>query len=202
MTAPCLLPNADGAALEARILSDRFYPLKFELNKDVSGRTLFVKRRFDCSPSIGSLGTQQSLLIQSGNFHGGSVYDDVVKSLPGNPYIQAFAKYICGRSQKGKSQCGASVENFSVAVLQECLAGYSDVSLPVYLKLRTSIASIEANSSSAPLLAWDFRLMRSYYERSRQNSASDGRAMLNIVRVVYLNEFVDHVVDSLKRRDL
>lgn len=193
LTAPCLLPNTDDTALEGRIVSVQFYPLKFDFNNDVFGRTLFVKRRYDTS-----IHTQQSLFIQSGN-SGGGFLADVTKALPGNPYIQAFAKYICARSAKGKSQYGVSTETFIVAVLQECLAGYSDTSLPVYLKLRTSIASIEANSTSASLLTWDFRLVRSFYEMSNREGAKDARAMLNIEKVAYLSEFVDTVVNLQQR---
>lgn len=182
-----MLPNTDKPALEAKILSDQFYPLKFDLNQAVFGRTLFVKRKLDNSALTGGLDTKRSLLTQSGNFQAGAVYDGV-KSLTGNPYIQAFAKYICGRSPRGKSQYDATVENFSVAVLQECLAGYSDASLPVYLKLRTSLASMEAISSSAALLAWDFRLINSYYELSESENHSDARAMLNVEKVAYLSE--------------
>ena len=159
------------------------------------GRTLFVKRKLDYSALSGGLDTKRSLLTQSGNLQSDTVYD-VVKSLTGNPYLQAFAKYICGRSPRGKSQYDATVENFSVAILQECLAGYSDVSLPVYLKLRTSLASMEAISSSAPLLAWDFRLINSYYELSESKDHSDARAMLNIEKVAYLSEMFTQALNN------
>ena len=187
MTAPCLLPNTDKAALEAKILSDQFYPLKFGLNQAVFGSTLFVKRKFDYS-ALNGIANKRSLLTQSGNHQAGTLYD-VVKSLTGNPSMQAYAKYICCRSPKGKSQYDATVENFSLAVLHECLAsGYSDTSLPVYLKLRTSLDSMEATSSSTPFLSWDFRILQSYYELSEPKDNGNVLSLLNIEKVAYLSE--------------
>lgn len=199
LTAPCLLPNTDKAALEAKIVSDQYYPLKFDLNQAVFGRTLFVKRKFDYF-ALNGLEPKRSLLTQSGNYQAGTLYD-VVKSLTGNPSVQAFAKYICCRSPKGNSQYDATVENFSLAVLQESLAGYSDASLPVYLKLRTSIEFM-ASSSFAPLLAWDFRLMRSYYELSESNDQGDVRSLLNIEQVAYLSEMFNKALEERIAREL
>ena len=188
MTTPCLLPNTDGTVLEGRILSEHFYPLKFDI---AIGRTFYVKRRFESPLSTGSLGVQHSLATHAGNLHHCGV-SDLPKSLSGNPFVLAFAKYICALSSKKKSHFGASVEEFSRAIVQECLAGYSEMSLPVYLKLRTSIAAIEAGSTSSALLVWDFRLMCSYYEVvNRQGNSPGAGSLLNIEKVAYLSTLVN-----------
>jgi Anaphase-promoting complex sub unit 1 C-terminal domain len=184
LTTPCLFPNGDGDAQEARIISDQFYPLKLDLQKAAFGRPLYVKRRTQGLVSKGPLRMQQSLLVQSGTFKGGD-FVDLVKSLTRNTYMRAFAKYIlCAYSASTKSQHGLSVEEFCKAVLLECLSGCTDLTLPIYLRMRTALSLIEGKSSSASLLAWDFRLIRSFYEASTMTSPS----LLNIERVAYLIE--------------
>jgi len=201
MTTPCLLPNADGAALEACIVSDHFYPLAFEVNNAL-GKTFYVKRRFERPYSGSSLAIQHSLLVQAGNFQECDIttFVSIVESLSGNPYVIAFARYICSGSFKKKPQIGAAVEDFCKGVLQECLVGYSEVSLPIYLKLRTSITAIESCSTSSAFFAWDFRLVRSFYKASLRHRADAGfgsdntLSLLNIEKVAYLNDLVGRVV--------
>jgi len=197
LTAPCLLPNADGAALEGRILSDRYYPLKFKLDKGVFGRTLFVKKMSDGSAATGD---KDSLVLQAGNSPKENLYNNSTL-LARNNDLQAFTKYICAHWAQGKSTPAIAFADFAVAPLQECFVDPTYISLPVYLKLQAAIACIETSSSSAPLLAWDFRLMRAYYETSKQEDESDPRAMLNIEKVAFLVELADRAVDRAMRED-
>lgn len=189
-----MLPNADGDALEARIVSDKFYPLTLELHKGAYGRAFYVKRKAESLFSRGGLRMQQSLLVQAGHFQGGD-FADLVSSLSRNAYMQAFAKYMCvdGSSPSTKSQKGESVEDFCKSSLIECLSGRADLPLPLYLRLRTAVASIEAKSSSSALLAWDFRLIRSFYETSTRNISAASQPLLNIEKVAYLLESVERI---------
>ena len=196
LTTPCLFPNTDGEALEVRIVSDQYYPMKLELQKAALGRTFYVKRKVQSIVSKGELRMQQSLLIQSGYFKGGD-FADLVKSLSGNSYLQAFAAYFCNRSSSSKPQNGASVEDFCKSVLLDCSC--TDLTLPIYLRLRTAIASLETKSSSSSLLAWDFRLVRSFYEGYAQNM-SESQPLLNIEKVAFLIECVERLADDLNNR--
>lgn len=189
LTTPCLFPNADGEAVEARIISDRYYPLKLELGKASFGRTFFVKRRAECPYSNGGIGTMDSLLVQSGSFQGGD-FADHIKSLFGSSYIQAFANYMCVRAPPNGSQHGVSIEAFCKSVLHECLMGCSELALPIYLRLRASIALIESKSSSSALFAWDFRF---FYGQKYQ--------LLNVEKIAYLVESVERVCENLESRD-
>lgn len=208
MTAPCLLRNFDNTAIEARIVSDRFYPMKIDLTKTVFGRTFYVKRRSDntCYSTHHDPHLQRSLLVQTGNFHVGG-FLDLVRSLSSSSYILTCAQYICGNvgtsSFKKKSVFGSTVED-----LYECVTGDAETSLPIYLSLRNAIACIQSNSSSSSRFAWDFRLLRSYFEHHVQQQQYEeekqeegggsitqkGRKMLNIEKLSYLNEVVERLL--------
>lgn len=130
-----------------------------------------------------------SLLVQSGSFEGGDIADHV-KSLSGSSYFQAFANFVCVRVSPNRSQHGVSIENFCKSVLHECLMGCSELTLPIYLRLRASIALIESKSSSSALFAWDFRF---FYGQNYQ--------LLNIEKIAYLIESVERVCENLEGRD-
>jgi hypothetical protein len=73
--------------------------------------------------------------------------------------------------------------SFGVAVLQECLAGYSDVPYQ-YLKPETSIASV--TNSALRHYSLEFPSVRSYYEHSSEKCHCSGHAERE--KVAYLGE--------------
>jgi hypothetical protein len=199
LTAPCVLFNSDKVAAKARIASKSFYPMQFDINEAAFRRVFFVKRRTE-NPFLDdgdSDGRQRSLLVQTGNVSG-TGFIELIRSLSGNPCTLAYYRYLCC-NRTAYSKHGTSVEEFCTSVLQECLAGNAEMSLPVYLGLRSSIASIEANSSSAPMFAWDYRLMRSYYEDCRRPNAAVSPPMLNVEKVAYLAELVERAIKRIEQ---
>lgn len=199
ITAPCLVRNSDSTAMEARIVSGRFYPLRIDLNESAFGRTFYVKRRSENPGYSQDPQVQRSLLVQTGNFHQGGFFD-LVGSESSSPFIIAFAQYICGNvgvSTKKNSLYGSTVEDFCANVLYESFAGDAETSLPIYLSLRSAIASIESNSSSSPHSAWNFRLLRSYYEDHSQRDDAVARRVLQLEKTTYLTEVVERLIEPL-----
>ena len=196
LDAPCILRNIDRPVLIARIVSDSFYSMKFDLNDVASGRTFFVKRKMESSCLGGASDLRRSLLVQTGNFNGVG-FLDLMKSLSGNPYVLSFAKYMCGNGSHSRKKVrnASAVEGFCEFILHECLTADVEMSLPVYIGLWTSISSIDAGSSSASIYLWDFQLIRSYYEEHcRRQLATAGQPLLNFQKIAVLNELVESSV--------
>lgn len=185
---PCLFPNMEGEALVARIVSTDYYPIELDLQNAGSVRTFFVKRTTKSLVSRGGLGMQRPLLVQSGYCNKEDLAY-LVKYRCGNRYLQAFANYLC--VWMSSSSCGSSVEKFCKSVLLDYTC--TDLTLPMYLRLRTAFTSIKAQSSSSAILAWDFRLIRSYYESSTRSNADESQSLLNIEKVAYLIESVERL---------
>ena len=134
---------------------------------------------------------QQTLFVRSGSFHGGD-RAALMKSLSGNNFVQSFETYVCNHCAPNKVEHGVVLEDFCKSILPD--RSCTDMTLPLYLRLRSAVTLIQMHSNASPLLAWDFRLIQSFYEKYMHNkSGARSQPLLNVEKVAYLIECMGQI---------
>lgn len=196
MTAPCLFFNQDSKPKELRVTSERYYPLTLSMKDGIPRSTIFVKRRSAHLSYLQDPHSQRSLLVQTGTFKGGKALD-LIASFTDDQKVLAFAKHLCDLGQPvGSGATGPfSVAGFCSRVLHESLLLDTQEVLPLYLELRTTIASLQIDSFSVATQMWDFRIIKSYYEQRRKLQISDSSPrLLNSEIFAYLLELLEKLL--------
>jgi Anaphase-promoting complex sub unit 1 C-terminal domain len=187
LTAPCLVPNGEGDSAELRIVSDDFYPLEVKVDQSVFGRTLYVKRRTDSSVSIREIGHQR--------FFGGDV--NLKECLQqGNPYVRALITYLFVFSSSKMARRDVSTEGFFRCILPECVSNRAEMTYPLYLRIWASTFLLETNTGLSNLIAWDLRLILSFYKGHHKRLGSASPPLLNPERLSYLGEIVERLTSK------
>ena len=194
MTTPCLLFNTDQKPTELRVVSERYYPLTLGISDPPSGLTFYVKKRSAHLSYRQDPYSHRSLSIQTGSSGGGS-FIQLVSSFTEEPKVLAFAKYLCeteNGSTTVRSSGPFSVAGFCTRVLHECLRNDTEEALPLYLTLRSSVDGLINSDSSATIrFVWDFRLIRTYYQRRRHLQTNCTPKLLNDELFSYLCELLE-----------
>lgn len=128
---------------------------------------------------------------------------DLVVSFTDDKAILAFAKHFCG-IREGESTSPAtenpfSLEGFCQRVLFESLMHDTQEALPLYLELRNAVDCVDHRSRSMTFIAWDFRLIRSYYTCRSLIVDESKSALLNSEIVTYLYEMVERTFNAKGR---
>lgn len=99
-----------------------------------------------------------------------------------------FAKHFCDKIEANISTRNGrpSMAQFCSQVLQECCLHNTQEALPIYISLRNSIDTLNAGYELPISSAWDFRLIRTFYERSKRS-----RGLLSFELVAYLIEMFE-----------
>lgn len=159
----------------------------------------FVKRRSAHLSYKQDPESKRSLLVQTGSLQGGSPMD-LVASFTDDKTILAFAKHFCGIREtepvNGVADDPFTIEGFCRRVLFEALMHDTQEALPIYLLLRNAVDSINSESRYSTFVAWDFRLIRSYYSFRSFLVDESEPGMLNVEIVSYLNELVERTFHS------
>jgi len=111
----------------------------------------------------------------------------------------AFAKHFCDfcEPQTRKYISGQSMAQFCSRILHECFLRDSQQALPLYLALRSSIDMVNSGYSARVAYAWDFRLIRSYYQRSSFGTGErNSNGLLNCELVTYLMELLEYALSN------
>eukprot|EP00980_Cylindrotheca_fusiformis_P031132 scaffold25862_cov152-Cylindrotheca_fusiformis.AAC.3 len=195
-TAPFLMFNTDSKPREMRVVSERYYPVTLNIINDNFTRTIFVKRRSAHLSYLQDPNSQRSLLVQTGSFQGQTSLG-LIASFTDDPEVLAFARHFCdvGHLQaRSGSPSPFSVAGFCSRVLHECLLLDSQEALPLYLALRSAVSSLQAGVRSGVVKAWDFRIIRSYYEQRRRLVPDKSPRLLNSEIVAYLVELLENAL--------
>jgi hypothetical protein len=185
------------------VVSDRYYPLTLNIGSPPLGRTFFVKKRSAHLSYRQDPDSDRSLLVQTGSFRGGA-FLDIVGSFTEDPRVLAFAQYFCdvGDVHSNQGSHPFSVAGFCTRVLHECLTLDTEEALPFYLALRSVISAVKEDSSAAVRFVWDFRLIRSYYERRQNIIANSSTRLLNEELVTYLCGLLENtLIESASGRN-
>ena len=204
LTAPCLLLNK-GNYSHLRVMSERYYPARLDLQVSTtsdSNLTLFVKKKSGHLSYLQDPHAHRSLLVQTGGSGLGSAVE-LIQAFTEDRKLLAYAKYLCYDGKKNRckklmtkqQQCGlnSSLEEFCTEILHECLTKEKTEAIRLYIALRHAIKSSEEGAWSVENM-WDFRLVRSYYERSEHSQSSPislVSPLLNKDFVVSLGESID-----------
>ena len=199
LTAPCFLTNTDGKPRELRVVSERYYPVTLAFDDPPGQQIFFVKRRSAHLSYRQDPHSQRSLLVQSGSFQGGGSLD-LIASFTDDRKVLAFAQHLCDLSEPTSKNSGPfSIPGFCSRVLHECLMLDTQEALPLYLAIRSSITSIQASGRTVVPFIWDFRLIRSYYEKRRRLVQDNVPRLLNSELVAYL---IGMLENALQRPEL
>mmetsp|Transcript_18176 Transcript_18176/g.37810 ORF Transcript_18176/g.37810 Transcript_18176/m.37810 type:complete len:292 (-) Transcript_18176:2417-3292(-) len=198
LTAPSLLLNTDDKPFELRVVSKQHYPLTIVLDAHLGRKVFFVKRRSACMYDGGHPHSHTSLLMQSDKLQGRDSLE-LVASFTDDQRILAFAKHFCDfcEPQTRKHFSGLSLAQFCSRILHECFLRDTQQALPLYLALRSSINMVNAGHSARVAHAWDFRLVRSYYQQ-RGLIAGDrnSHGVLNCELIAYLIELLEFALSK------
>lgn len=163
----------------------------------------FVKRRSAHLSYKQDPESKRSLLVQTGSLQRGCPLDLVV-SFTDDKAILAFAKHFCGIGESGSSSSATedpfSIEGFCQRVLFESLMHDTQEALPLYLVLRNAVDCVDHRSRSMTFVAWDFRLIRSYYTYRHLIVDESKPALLNSEIVTYLYELVERRFNAKRGR--
>jgi anaphase-promoting complex subunit 1 len=190
LTAPCLLCNSDNDPAEIKINCERYYPLSFKLDKVASGRIFYVKKRSAHLTYGQDPNSQRSLLLQTGSYMGKD-FLDLVGSFTEDAQILSFAKYFCSLDMipSNKKSSGSdlfSLAAFSARILHQCMAHDSEEAIFLYLAIRSAINSVIENSDGSGRSVWDYRLIRTYFQRRPSIAVGSSSKLVNEELAVYL----------------
>ncbi len=194
LTAPCLLVNTDEIPNELRVVSKQHYPLTIKLDDHFGNKIFYVKRR--SAHMYGDRPHFHTSFTHTDDKNGrGSL--DSISSFTDDQRVIAFAKHFCdiGGPKTRKYNSGESMSEFCTRILHECFMRDSQQAIPLYLTLRNSINMVNAGCSARVAFAWDFRLIRSYYEEGGLGAAgskSDG--LLNCELITYLIKLLEYTL--------
>ena len=196
LTAPCLLVNTDEVPCELRVVSKQHYPLTVTLDDNFGNKTFYVKRR--SAHMYGDRPHFHTSLTQTGNCQGRESLESIA-SFTDDQRVLAFAKHFCDvfHPQTRKHHPGQSMAQFCSRILHECFLRDSQQAIPLYLALRSSINMVDAGCSAGVAIAWDFRLIRSYYQEGGFGAVGrNTHGLLNCELVVYLIELLEHTLSN------
>lgn len=200
LTAPCLLLNTDENPYELRVVSKHHFPQTVKFDIRDGKKVFFVQRRSAYLCHMRDPDSHGSVLKYSDDFQRRDPQLEI-RALTDDPSILSFAKHFCGVVQTTirKDVSGPfSLSKFCTQVLQECFMKDKQEALPLYLTLRSAISLLEGESCSPSSIAWDFRLIRSFYHihprAGTSTIASSGFSstrLLNCELVAYLIELLE-----------
>lgn len=122
---------------------------------------------------------------------------NVIESFTDDQKVLAFSRYFCdaGDIQQNTSLSGPfSVSGFCRRVLHECLVLDTEEALPIYLALRSVVDNVYSGTCSPVPFAWDFRLIRSYYEQRPSLLKGNSPRLLNCELVSYLVDMFENTL--------
>jgi hypothetical protein len=124
----------------------------------------------------------------------------LIEGCTDDPMIVASSQYLCDEatSLRVRERRGSLswVPDFCARVLHECLSNDTKETLPLYLKLRSSVEAMRDDFPASVEAAWDVRLIRTYYEAHSRLTSSKGAAtrLLSAEFVSVLNELVEQAL--------
>jgi len=193
LTAPCLLVNTDEKPRELRVVSKHHYPLTITLDNLLGNKIFYVKRR--SAHMFGGRPHFHTSLTHPGASKGKESLESIA-SFTDDKRVLAFAKYFCDfcHPQTRKGNSGESMAQFCTRVLNECFLRDSQQAIPLYLALRSSLNMVNAGCARVSY-AWDFRLIRSYYQAGGLGAAGrKSDALLNCELITYLIELLEYTL--------
>jgi anaphase-promoting complex subunit 1 len=196
LTAPCLLVNTDEKPCELRVVSKQHYPLTITLDDDFGNKSFYVKRR--SAHMYGERPKFHTSLTQTDSSQGRESLE-LIASFTDDQRVLAFAKYFCDfcQPQTRKNNSGQSMAQFCSRILHECFLLDSQQALPLYLALRSAINMVNAGCSARVAYAWDFRLIRSYYQEGGLGaSGRNSHGLLNCELITYLIELLEYALSN------
>jgi anaphase-promoting complex subunit 1 len=196
LTAPCLLVNTDEKPCELRVVSKQHYPVTIAFDKHVGSKVFFVKRRNASLNDGDRPHSHRSFLMQADKLQGIDSLE-LIAPFTDDQRVLAFAKHFCDfcEPETRKHFSRPSIAQFCSQVLHECFLHDTQRAIPLYLALRSTIDMINAESGSRVASAWDFRLIRTYYqEKSLGVGAKGSNGLLNCELVAYLIELFENAL--------
>ena len=196
LTAPCLLVNTDEKPCELRVVSKQHYPLTISLDDDFGNKSFYVKRR--SAHLYGERPQFHTSLTQTDSSQGRESLE-LIASFTDDQRVLAFAKHFCDfcQPQTRKHNAGQSMAQFCSRILHECFLRDSQQALPLYLALRSAINMVNAGCSARVSYAWDFRLIRSYYQEGGLGaSGRNSHGLLNCELITYLIELLEYALSN------
>lgn len=189
--------NTDQVPKEIRIVSERYYPVRLPLSKDVMGRSFFVKKR---SYFVTTLqGHPIHRLSRTQDCRKGEAFQDLIKSITDDTRVLSFAAHISNGWAGSSSPL--SVFEFCAQAMQDCLTVNAEEALPLFLSLRSAVLSIENGVSSTSQSVWDMRLIQTYY-KCRPNFVSDASPrILNQQLVASLIDMLERCLVTFCQKD-
>ena len=189
LTAPCLLVNTDETPHELRVVSKEHYPLTIMLDNNLGNKVFYVKRRSahmygDRPEAVNARGSQS---LES------------IASFTDDQRVLAFAKHFCDfcQPQARKLNPGQSMARFCTRVLHESFMHDSQQAIPLYLALRNSINMMDTRCNARVSSAWDFRLIRAYYQEGGVGAKrQDSVGLLNSELITYLIELLEYTLSK------
>jgi anaphase-promoting complex subunit 1 len=196
LTAPCLLVNTDEIPSELRVVSKQHYPLTIALDDHFGNKTFYVKRR--SAHMYGERPHFHTSLTQTDNGQGRESLE-LIRSFTDDKRVLAFAKHFCDfcQPQTRKHNSGQSMAQFCSRILHECFLRDSQEALPLYLALRSAITMVDSGCSARATCAWDFRLIRSYYQLGGLGAVgTNSNGLLNCELITYLIELLEYTISK------
>jgi len=164
LTAPCLLLNTDEKPNELRVVSNRYFPISVAFDASAGNRIFFVKRRSAYLCRGEDPLSQRSFLMQAEKFQGRDPLE-LIASITDDRRLLVFAAHFCDvNDPKTRSQLSGSMGKFCSWVLHECFLRDTQETVPLYVALRSAVSMVETGTCSSLPCAWDFRLIRAYYQ--------------------------------------
>ena len=201
MTAPCLLFNTDHEPSEIKVSCERYYPLSLRVDEAVGGQVFYVKKRSAHLSYGQDPDSQRSLLLQTGSYVGKD-FLDLVRSFTEDPRVVSFAQYFCSLGQQSKSSKSKasngpfSLSQFCSRILHQCMTYDSEEAIFLYLAIRSSIGVVAGESSGSGRSVWDYRLIRSYFQRRPSICLNSPPKLLNEELVMYLCDMFESILSS------
>ena len=194
LTAPCLLVNTDEIPREVRVVSKQHYPLTITLDEHFGNKIFYVKRR--SAYTYGERPHLHTSLMQTDKWQGRESLEHIA-SFTDDQRIHAFANHFCDICQprRRKQNYLQSMSQFCCRILHECFLRDSQQALQIYLSLRSAINMISSGCSNRVAYAWDFRLIRSYYQDGGHGTNDKkSKGLLNRELLVYLIELFEYTI--------
>jgi len=192
LTAPCLLVNTDEMPCKLQVVSKQHYPLTVALENNFGNKTFYVKRRsshmYGERPHFHTSLTQMSNLQKRDSL-------ELISSFTDDQRVVAFANHFCDfcQPQTRKHNSGQSVAEFCSRILHECFLRDTQQALPLYLALRSAISIVDRGYNTRVADAWDFRLIRSYYQEGGLGfRGRKSHGLLNCEIFAYLIELLEY----------
>jgi len=192
LTAPCLLVNTDEKPCELRVVSKQHYPVTIAFDKHVGSKIFFVKRRNACLYDGEHPHSHRSFLMQADKLQGRDPLE-LIAPFTDDRRVLAFAKHFCDfcEPETRKHFSRPSIAQFCSQVLHECFLRDTQQALPLYLALRSTIDMINGGYRSRVASAWDFRLIRTFYQKTKSS-----HGLLNCELVAYLIELLENALSK------